>query len=184
MKNVATMALILNLGVAGLYAQQVSVTFSGTSLPSSAVLKNGVNSGEYNFAGSSALGTFTFQALGASVPSQPPPSSSCALYGSVVAGGGVFRFQDGSLLMVNSAQGTDCIQFTPTGPMAHCVRIYKVGGGTGRFKNLSPGASVTLDETLVPVLADANGNPFYFAVTGTGTISGVLVDRGSQDAQP
>jgi hypothetical protein len=43
-----------------------------------------------------------------------------------------------------------------------------------------------LSMTLVPVLADASNNPVFFAVTGefTGTVSGVAIDQGPQDAQP
>lgn len=184
MKHFATVALMLNIGVASLYAQQMHVTFSGTSMPSTVVLKSGVDTSEYNFAGNGPLGPFTFHTLSASGPSQAPPSTPCAFYGSVVAGGGVFRFQDGSLLMVNSAQGTDCIQLTATGLVAHCVRIFKVAGGTGRFRDLFPGGSVTLDETLVPVVSDGSANPVFFAAAGTGTISGVPMGQGSQDRQP
>ena len=172
MKHIATVALMLNIGVASVYAQQGPVTFSGTAMPSTVVLQDGVNTTEYSFAGKGMLGAFTFHTLSASAPSQPPPSSGCSFYGSVVAGGGVFRFADGSLLMVNSAQGTDCVQFTATGPVAHCIRTFNISGGTGRFQNVSPGGSVTLDETLVPVLP---GHPF-FAVTGTGTVSGVAME--------
>jgi hypothetical protein len=90
-----------------------------------------------------------------------------------VAGGGLFRFQDGSLLMVNSAQGSDCIEFNAMGPVAHCIRIFKIAGGTGRFQNVSPGGTVTLNETFVPVFSDDSGNPVFFAATGTGTLSGI-----------
>jgi hypothetical protein len=170
MKHIATAALIINLCVAGIDAQQGPVTFSGTATPSAAVLQDGVGTSEYNFAGKGALGAFTFQSLSASVFSGPPPASGCAFYGSVVAGGGVFRFDDGSLLIVNSAQGTDCIQFTAAGPVARCLRIFRVAGGTGRFKGVPTGGVVTLDETIVPVLPQ---NPVFGAVTGTGTLSGI-----------
>jgi hypothetical protein len=173
MKHTATVALMLNLGVASVYAQQAPLTFSGTAESSPVVLQNGVSTTEHNFAGHGRLGAFTFRTLSASAPSQPPPSSGCALYGSVVAGGGVFRFEDGSLLIVDAAQGTDCAQFTPTGPVAHCIRMFKIAGGTGRFKGVPTGGTVTLDETLVSVLPD---NPVLFAVTGTGTVSGAAMD--------
>ena len=74
-----------------------------------AALPNGaVASASYDFAGNGILGAFTFHSLSASAPAQAPPASNCAIYGSVVVGEGVFRFADGSLLMVNSAQGSDC----------------------------------------------------------------------------
>ena len=179
MKHIANVALMLNLGIAGIYAQQrpVKMTISGTAAPSTIVLQQGAaGTGEYHFDGNGTLGPFTFRAFTASAPSQQPIGSTCAIYGSVVAGAGVFRLQDGSLLMVNSAQGTDCIQFTATGPVAHCVRIFKIAGGTGRFQNVSPSGSITLNEALVPVLSDDSGNPVFFAVTGTGTVSGVAIE--------
>ncbi len=79
MKHIATAALILNLGVASVYAQQGPITFSGTVTPSAAVLQDGVGTSEYNFAGTGALGAVTFQSLSASVFSDPPPGSGCAL---------------------------------------------------------------------------------------------------------
>jgi hypothetical protein len=88
-----------------------------------------------------------------------------------VAGAGVFRFLDGSLLKVHLTQGSDCIDLAAQ--EAHCTMTFKITGGTGRFKNASGDLSLT--ETTVPVLADASNNPVFFAATGefTGTVSGV-----------
>ena len=99
MNHIATVALMLNLGVAGVYAQQkpVKMTFSGTFEPSPINLQPGTNNDEENFAGSGTLGTFTFRSLRADNAS-PQPSSTCSgptrLYFTSVAGAGVFRFQD------------------------------------------------------------------------------------------
>ena len=118
--TITTVTLLLDLGVAIVYAQQrpVKGSFSGTGAPTTIVLKqDAVATGEYNFEGNgTSLGPFTFRAFTASAPAQQPVGGACAIYGSVVAGGGVFSLQDGSLLMVDSAQGTDCIEFLPTGP--------------------------------------------------------------------
>jgi hypothetical protein len=59
--------------------------------------------------------------------------------------------------------------------------IFQVIGGTGRFNNAS--GTITLTETVVPVLADASHNPAFFAATGefTGTISGVATGEERQD---
>ncbi len=160
-------ALMLTLGVASLCAQPAHFTFSGTAGPSPVVLQNGITSA-YDFDGTGTLGAFTFHSITASAPAQAPPASNCAVYGSVIAGEGIFRFADGSLLMVNSAQGSDCIQVLPTGPMAHCIRIFKIAGGTGQFKSVPSGGTITLDETLVAVTPS---NPLLFAATGTGTMS-------------
>src|SRR4051812_6219093 len=117
MKHIATMALMLNLGVAGIYAQQktVKMTFSGTAAASTINLQlPGTNTGEDNWAGSGTLGSFTFRNVTANSTS-PQPSSTCSgptqVYFPSVAGAGVFRFQDGSLLKVKLTAGGDCIDF-------------------------------------------------------------------------
>src|ERR1051325_4575634 len=186
MKHLATMALMLNLGVANVYAQDnpVTGTFSGTAAQSTVNLQADTPFSEYNFAGDGTLGAFTFRTLSASAPSPQPPSNCSGpthLYTSTVAGAGVFRFQDGSLLKGNLTQGSDCIDFVAQ--EAQCIRTFQITGGTGRFKNAS--GSVTFTETLVPVLADASNNPVFFAVTGelTGTVSGVAMEDGAQAAQ-
>jgi hypothetical protein len=185
-KLIATVALMLNIGVAGVNAQQqgVKMTFSGTSEPSTITLQSGANTGEDNFAGSGTLGLFTFRDLEAA-GAAPQQSSTCSgpsqLYFVRVAGGGVFRFQDGSLLKVSMTQGSDCIDLAAG--QAHCTVIYKITGGTGRFKNAS--GMLTFTETVVPVLADASQNPVFFAATGTftGTVAGLAAGEEQQGAQ-
>jgi len=171
----ATLALMLNVGVARVYAQQMPVTgsFSGSSAPSTILLQQGLNAGEYNFEGNGGLGPFTFRAFTASAPAEKPIGSTCAIYASVVAGGGVFRSQDGSLLMVNSAQGSDCVEFLPTGPIAYCTRTFRIARGTGRFNNAS-GDTVTFSFTVLPVLFGDSGTPALADITDgelTGTLS-------------
>ena len=188
MKHIATMALMLNLGVAGVYAQQkpVKMMFSGTSGASSVNLQApDTSNDEDNFAGNGTLGPFTFRNVEASATS-PPPSSTCPgpnqLYFADPAGAGVFRFQDGSLLKVNLTEGGDCIDFVAQ--EAHCTLTLKIIGGTGRFKNAS--GTLTFTETSVPVLADALHNPVFFAATGqfTGTVSGVSREQGQEEQGP
>jgi len=175
-----TAALMLNLGVASVYAQHspVTLSFSGNSVPSTVTLLAGAPSGEYNLTGNGTLGPFTLTFLEAT--SQPP--GACPATDHAYSGAGVFRFQDGSLLMAKLTQGSDCLQFTSTGPVAHCTRTFQVTGGTGRFKNAS-GGTISLTETVLAVLFDASTNPVFFAATGqmTGTISGVaLVPQGER----
>jgi len=112
MKRIATVALMLNLGVASVYAQQSSVKmpFSGISAPSTINLQQpGTSTGEENYAGNGMLGQFTFGNISAETVS-PQPSSTCSgptqLHFLRVAGAGVLRFQDGSLLKVNLTQET------------------------------------------------------------------------------
>jgi hypothetical protein len=177
MKHIATVALMLNLGVAGVYAQQrpVKMTFSGTSAASAINLQYpSTNNSEDNSAGNGTLGPFTFRNVRA-INALPEPSSTCSgpteIFVSSVAGAAVFRFQDGSLLKATLMQAGDCIDFAAQ--QAHCTMTFKITGGTGRFKNAS--GTVTLTETVLPVLADASHNPVFFASTGefTGTVSGL-----------
>jgi hypothetical protein len=179
-KHIVIVALMLNLGVAGLYAQQktVKMTFSGTSEASTFNFQAGAGSSEDNFAGNGTLGSFTFRDLSAELPSSSPPATCSGpnkLYAVRVVTTGVFRFEDGSLLMVNLKQGSDCIDLAAQ--QAHCTVIFQITGGTGRFKSAS--GMLTFTETVVPLLADASQNPVFFTSTGgfTGTVSGVDTDE-------
>jgi hypothetical protein len=187
MRHIATVALMLNLGVVSIYAQQktVTMTFSGTGGASAINLQQpNTTTGEDNFAGNGALGQFTFRDIFAegTIPQQ---SSTCSgptkLYFVRVDGAGVFRFQDGSLLKVLLTQGADCIDLAAQ--QAHCTVTFKITGGTGRFSNAS--GILTLTETVVPVLADHSSNPVFFASTGTftGTVSGVAAGEERHDGQ-
>jgi hypothetical protein len=177
MKHIATVALMLNLGVASVYAHEkpMKMTFSGTAGRSAVDLQQpNTTTGEDNFAGDGPLGAFTFRDVNAEATS-PQPSSTCSGPSQInfvrVAGAGVFRFQDGSLLKVSLTQGADCIDLAAQ--QAHCTVTFQITGGTGRFQNAA--GTLTLTETVVPVLADAFSNPVFFASTGefTGTVSGV-----------
>jgi hypothetical protein len=177
MKYIATMALMLNLGVASVYAQHqvVKMAVSGTGAASTVNLQQpNTSNNEENYAGGGTLGRFTFRDVRA-IPNAPSPVSTCsgpnmgAFLGHV--GGAVLRFEEGSLLYVSLTQSVDCINFMAG--TALCTLNYQITGGTGRFKNAS--GLLTLTETVVPVLSDAFGNPVFFAATGeiTGTVSGV-----------
>jgi len=139
---------------------------------------------EDNFAGDGALGSFTVRNV-RSLPNSPTASSTCSgpnqLHFTETAGGGVFRFHDGSLLYLNLTQGSDCIDLSAGD--AHCVLTFQITGGTGRFKNAS--GTLTMTETVLPVLSDAYGNPALYAATGefTGTVSGVSQPQGPDEGQ-
>ncbi len=185
MKHITAMALMLTLGVGGLYARDkpVTMTFSGTAGPSAVNLQYlNAPASDYDFGGNGALGAFTFRSVSASEPSLQFPSNcsgATQLFGTVVAGAGVLRVQDGSLLILMLTEGTDCVDFVAQ--EAHCIRTFNITGGTGRFKNAS--GTLTFDETLRSVLADASKLPVFFSATGsvTGTISGVKVEEDDHD---
>jgi hypothetical protein len=174
MKYAGTLALMLNAGLAGVYAQQtpvnVKMSFSGNGGPSAIDLKQpNSNNVEENVAGNGTLGPFTFRDVRAAATS-PQPSSTCSgVFLPSVAGGGILRFQDGSLLAVNLKAGGDsgdCIDFVHM--VAHCTLIFEIKGGTGRFQRAS--GVLTYAETAMPVLFDLSGN--VFLGTETGEITG------------
>src|SRR5258708_1261225 len=102
MKHTATMALMLTLGVAGVYAQQIPVkmTFSGSIVPTSINLKPNTITDEELSAGKGTLGNFTFRKL--RTDELPPQLGSCGGgFGPnfrVVAGAGGVRVEGGRLL--------------------------------------------------------------------------------------
>src|SRR5215469_1605314 len=115
MKHLATVAMILTLGVAPAYAQDESVkmTFWGNGAASPINLQYpNTSTIEENVAGKGALGSFTFRNVTAaanSPSSQPPSTCSGAtdLYFLRLVGAGIFTFQDGSLLNVKLIKGGD-----------------------------------------------------------------------------
>jgi hypothetical protein len=176
MNYISKVALMLNLGVAGIYAQQnpVRMTFSGNGAPNAIDLKHpGANTAEENVAGTGTLGSFTFRDLKAAATVSQPSSACSGLFFPSVAGGGIFRFQDGSLLKVVLTGGGDCLDLVHG--MAHCTLTFQITGGTGRFQGVTGGV-LTYTETAVPVFFDGSGMaPGMTTETGdiTGTISGV-----------
>jgi hypothetical protein len=175
MKHTATMALMLTLGAAAVYAQHIPVnmSFSGDGTPSVIDLKHpNTNTSEENLAGNGTEGSFTFRLVKASTAA-PQPSTTCSgptkVYFQDVAGAGLFRFFDGSLLQVNLTDGGDCIDFAAN--QAQCTLTFQVTGGTGRFQGAT--GVLTFTETATPILSDASSNPVFFTETGefTGKIS-------------
>jgi len=185
-KYIATVALMLNLGVAGIYAQQkpVKMAASGTLEVSTINLQPNTNTDEQNLAGKGTLGPFTFRELHAdpASPSSQPPSTCSGpthLYFPNVAGGGVFRFQDGSLLTVGVTAGSSlCIDLSAG--MANLTQTYQITGGTGRFKGAS--GALKLTAILTPAVFNAGG---VFLATDTGefegTVFGVAIGEEGQD---
>ena len=173
-------ALMLNLGVAGVYAQQkhVKMTFSGTLEVSTLNLQPDTNTDAEDLAGDGTLGSFTFRELHADV-AVPQPSSTCSgptrISFPTVSGGGVFRFQDGSLLTVKITEGAICIDFAAG--MAHLTENYQITGGTKRLKGAS--GTLTMTATLTPVLFNASNAVVLATNTGKfeGTVFGVAIEE-------
>jgi hypothetical protein len=197
MKRIASMTLMLSLGVAAVYGQvSTKMTFSGTSAATAVNLQiPHTANDEDNFAGTGTFGPFTVRQIRAIDNAPTPPPSSCAsnpkdsyLYVLERAGGAVFRFQDGSLLNVLLTEGSDCIDFTAGA--AHCTVVFQVIGGTGRFQHAT--GTLTFTESVAPMLCgpamcgpSPDAIPVLFFATGeyTGTISGVGMGEGSQDGR-
>ena len=171
MKHLATVALMLNLGVAGIYAQQqpVKMTFSGTNVATTINMAPGTVTDEQHSAGFGSLGPFTFRELHADALT-PQPSSSCSGQNHpVVSGAGVFRFLDGSLLTVNIKEGSVCIDFN-AGVSLVTVR-YQITGGTGRLEGAS--GELRYSAKMKPVLFNPVTS-FPALLTLTGEIEGTI----------
>jgi len=96
-----------------------------------------------------------------------------------VAGAGVFRFQDGSLLTVTVTEGAICIDLVQM--VGHLTESYQITGGTGRFKGAS--GTLTLTAALMPVLRNASGGAPFLTNTGEfeGTVFGAAIEEERQD---
>jgi hypothetical protein len=108
---VATIILMaaLALPAAAQKHKPLKMTFSGSKVATTIDLGPNTRTDEVLLAGNSTLGRFTFRGLRADELS--PQSFGTCGDGSgpdvrVAAGGGVFRFQDGSLLTIKLTGGT------------------------------------------------------------------------------
>jgi hypothetical protein len=186
MKRIAIVALMITLAATGAYAQQkhVKMTFSGTLETSPLSLQPDTNTDSENVAGDGTFGSFTFRELHAD-PAAPQFSDACSgadhLFFPNVAGGGVFRFEDGSLLTVAVTTMGSAICIDLTAGVAHLTTNYQIIGGTGRFKRAS--GTLTLTTTLRPVLFNASGGVVIATNIGKceGTVFGVDFDRKDGD---
>ena len=172
MKYIATVALMLTLGVAVVHAQQrpVKMKFSGTNVATTINLQPNTVTDEQNSAGTGTFGGFTFRELHAdATPAQPPSNCFSPRYFAVVAGAGAFTFQDGSLLIVTVTEGSGCIDLA-AGTSVFIVK-YQITDGTGRFEGAS--GELTYTATLTAVLRNASNAPALLTLTGEieGTIS-------------
>jgi hypothetical protein len=186
MKPAATMALMLATCAASLCAQQkpVKMTFSGSMVATSLEMQPNSVTDEEHLAGTGSLGPFTFRKLRVDGVA-PRSSSTCTgptkLNLPVLGGGGVFRFQDGSLLTVAIKDGDLCIDFSVF--LGYLTETYQITGGTGRFEGVAASCQLvgsncilTLTATLAPVLGDSAGT--VKMLTSTGEFKGAVSARG------
>ena len=150
--------------------RSVRMRYSGTNLATSINLRPNTITDETHLTGDGSLGAFTFRELHADDPSQHPVGCAGPNFG-VVAGAGVFTFEDGSLLVVTVADGSGCVDLA-AGNAAITVN-YQISGGTGRFREAS--GELTMSGTLMVVLFNAANAPQLLTNTGRirGTIFGV-----------
>jgi hypothetical protein len=157
------------------------MTFSGSMVATTLDLLPNTVTDEEILAGNGTLGPFTFRKLRTDALS-PQPSETCSgpdrLDFPVVAGAGVFRFRDGSLLTVTVTEGDLCLDFMAQ--VAHLTESYEITGGTGRFERAS--GTLTLTGTVKAVLIVSGRAPF---LTNTGefegTVSAAAIDEERQD---
>jgi hypothetical protein len=174
MKHIATMVVMLHLGVAFAYAQgtRVKMKFWGSNVTSSLTLQPNTVTQEALFTGKGTLGRFTYRELNAHIP-VPQPSSTCSGDDYLFSkGAGVFGFQDGGLLTVKITEGDVCLD--PATLIGQLTVTYEITGGTGRFKDAS--GTLTLTSTGTPVLsAETPTEVVFFSNTGEfeGTVYGV-----------
>ena len=150
-RRLVLVALMLNLGVAAAHAEQrhVKMTFSGTNVATTINLQANTVTDETHLAGRGSLGPFTFRELHADGAAPQPPSGCLGPSFGVLKGAGVFRFQDGSLLIVTVVDGSGCVN--PAAGNAALIVNYQISGGTGRFTGAS--GNLTMTATLMPCCA-------------------------------
>ena len=167
-----TTVFVLGIG-SGAQAEEsrsVKMKLSGTNVATTHNLRPNTVTDETHLTGNGSLGAFTFRELHADDPSQHPAGCSGPSF-VVVAGAGVFTFEDGSLLVVTVADGSACIDLA-AGNAAITVS-YQISGGTGRFSEAS--GELRMSGTLMVVLRNAANAPVLLTNTGRikGTIFGV-----------
>jgi hypothetical protein len=132
---------------------------------------------ESHLAGNSSLGPFTYRGLWADDPGSRTTDSCGSGFGPnfrIVAGGGVFRFEDGSLLTVQLTEGTLCVDVSdPAHPVGRQFETYQITGGTGRFKHAASSCGVAPEDCTLHlaairglVLRDSSGAPNLFTFAG------------------
>ena len=165
-RTLVLVALMLNLGVAVAYAQHrrghVKMTFSGTNVATTINLQANTVTDELLQLATGSLGRFTFRELHADGAAPQPPAGCTGPSFGVLKGAGVFRFQDGSLLIVTVKDGSGCVNLAER--TSALIVNYQINGGTGRFANAS--GELTMTATQTPVLLNAANSPALLPIVG------------------
>jgi hypothetical protein len=144
---------------------QVKMAFSGSMVPTAIDVQPNTITDEELLAGNGTLGPFTFRKL-RSDETSPQSFGTCGSgFGPsirVAAGGGVFRFEDGSLLTVTVTEGVLCVDLDHL--VGHLTETYQITGGTGRLKGAS--GALQLAGKLKPVLFSASNAAVLLTNTG------------------
>jgi hypothetical protein len=153
---------------------RVKMAFSGSMVPTAIEVQPDTITDEELLAGNGTLGPFTFRKLRTDETS-PQFFGSCGSgFGPtvrVVAGAGVFRFEDGSLLTVTLSEGLLCVDFDHRpAAVGHLTETYQITGGTGRFKGAS--GAFQLTGTLEAVLFSASNAAVL--LTNMGELKGTV----------
>jgi hypothetical protein len=171
MKHLTILALLIQMCAGGLRAQErpVRMMSTGTMVATTLTLKPNTVTDEQVLTGTGNLGPFTFREFHADEPT-PTPSSSChtPLNFPVVAGGGAFRFEEGSLLLVRVKEGSLCIDLAAE--MGKLRETYEITGGTGRFRGAK--GTLTLTSTILPGVFNSSGTAVF--LTSSAEIEGTI----------
>jgi len=150
---------------------QLKMAFSGSMVPTSLDVQSDTITDEELLAGNGTLGPFTFRKLRTD-ETVPQFFGSCGSGSGptirVVAGGGIFRFEDGSLLTVTVTDGVLCVDFDHG--VGHLTETYQITGGTGRFK----GASGTFQSTGILSAVMFSASNAAVLLTNTGEFKGTV----------
>ena len=188
MRHLTTVAMMLSLGIATLSAQQTAehhagrdgrlrMKFSGSTMSTALAIAPNTLNHESDLAGNSQLGPFTYRGLWADDPASQTSGSCGSGFGPnfrIVAGGGVFRFEDGSLLTVGLTAGTLCVDIAdPANPVGRQFETYRIIGGTGRFEHAAASCAETPEDCVLQLMAtrgtvliDSAGARKLFTFTG------------------
>jgi hypothetical protein len=150
---------------------QVKMAFSGSMTPTAIDVQPNTITDEELLAGNGTLGPFTFRKLRTdetSPESFGPCGSGFGPSLRVLAGAGVFRFEDGSLLTVTVTEGVLCVDLDHL--VGHLTETYQITGGTGRLKDAT--GSLQSTGTLNPVMFSASNAAVL--LTNAGQLKGTV----------